>query len=263
VPYRIDVRVAPPHALEALIDLGALDVEPVEGGVAALMPDVVPLADISHALGATAIRVSPAVGRDDDSVWTLGQRAVRTRMFAIVPAGTTAEPGALRIADGPAFGTGQHPTTALCLQILEDEFERDPPVRQLDVGTGSGILALASLRSGVPRAVGLDVDDDALQAAAENAQLNALDGRLLLVRGGPDAVRGSWPFVVANIRAAEIMEMAHVLSRRVASGGRLVLSGVPRGVAEDVERTYRRAGMTRIGLDERAGWAALLLRASW
>ena len=188
---------------------------------------------------------------------------VRTRTLATVPADAEAQPGALRIADRPAFGTGLHPTTALCLHILEDLLEGEVPARVLDVGTGSGILALAALRLGVLRAVGLDVDAGALRAAAENARLNALTDRLSLVRGGPDALRGSWPLVVANIRAAELMAMAPALAKRLASRGRLVLSGVARGVADDVERTYCRLGMTRIGVEERNGWTALVLRPSW
>lgn len=263
MPYRIDLHDPPEHALDTLMDLGALDVEPVEGGLAALMPDAVSPADIARVLGVIGIRVSPAVGRDDDSVWTLGVRSVRTRTLAIVPAGGATQQGALRIADRPAFGTGLHPTTALCLHILEDLVEGELPPRMLDVGTGSGILALAALRVGVPRAVGLDVDPEALHAAAENARLNALTARLFLVRGGPDSVRGSWPLVVANIRSAELMAMARALARRVASGGRLVLSGIPRGVADDVVRTYRRVGMTPLGVEERDGWAALVMRASW
>lgn len=263
MPYRIDLRDPPEHALDTLMDFGALDVEPVEGGLAALMPDVVSAEVVASALSVTDVRVSPAVGRDDDSVWMLGPRAVRTRTLSIVPAGGAPQPGALQIADRPAFGTGLHPTTALCLRILEDLLDREVPARILDVGTGSGILALAALRLGVARAVGLDIDADTLRAAAENARLNAIARRLSLVRGGPDALRGSWPLVVANIRAAELMAMAPGLVRRLASGGQLVLSGVPRGVTEDVERTYRRLGMVRLRVEERAGWSALVLRPSW
>jgi ribosomal protein L11 methyltransferase len=133
----------------------------------------------------------------------------------------------------------------------------------LDVGTGSGVLALAALLLGVPRALGLDVDAEALRAAAENARLNALDQRLELARGGPDAVAGTWPLVVANLLAAPLIQLAPVLVSRVGHQGRLVLSGIPSAVESDVEEAYRRLGMRRVRAQSRGGWGALILEASW
>ena len=263
VPYRIDLCHPSGEALDTLVALGALDVESADGALAALMPDMVSAADVARALGLTAVRVSPAVGRDDESVWTLSPRPVRTRTLQFVPSSLPAVPGALRIADGPAFGTGLHPTTALCLEALEDLLDVATPVRALDVGTGSGILALAALQRGVPRVVGVDIAAEALQVAAENRRLNNFADRLSLVRGGPDAVRGSWPFVVANIRGAELMELASTLVRRIASGGRLVLSGIPRSAAPEVERAYQRLGMRQVSSDARDGWAAIVLLPTW
>jgi ribosomal protein L11 methyltransferase len=95
------------------------------------------------------------------------------------------------------------------------------------VGTGSGILALTALKLGVPQAVGLEIDAEALPVAAENARRNHLADRLHLVLGGPEVVEGHWPLVVANVLAAPLMEMAPVLVRRLARSGRLVLSGIP------------------------------------
>jgi ribosomal protein L11 methyltransferase len=76
-------------------------------------------------------------------------------------------------------------------------------------------------------------------------------------------LRGSWPLVVANIRAAELMALAPMLVRRVASGGRLILSGIPHGVTEDVDRVYCRLGMRRVATDVRDGWASLVVCPSW
>ena len=263
VPYRIDLHHPPEEALDTLVALGALDVESIDGMLAALMPDTVSAAAVATALGLTDVRVSLAVGRDDESVWTLSQRSVRTRTLQFVPASLPVVPGALRMADGLAFGTGLHPTTALCLEALEDLLDVVTPPRALDVGTGSGILALAALQRGVSRAVGIDIDADALQVAAENVRVNDVAGRLSLVCGGPDVVRGVWPLVVANIRAAELMELAPTLVRRMASGGRLVLSGIPQSVASDVEQTYRRLGMLRVSSEIRVGWTAFVMAPTW
>lgn len=263
MPYRVDLPDPPAHAIDRLIELGALDVEPVAGGIVALMPDGVPADRVAGVLGVPDVRVSPALGRDDESVWALVPRPVRTRTLLFVPAAMAAGPDAVKLVDSPAFGTGLHATTALCLQLIEDLLDLAVPDRLLDVGTGSGILALGALRRGLPHATGLDLDPVALETAAENARLNQLTHRLALVRGGPDAVRGAWPLVVANIRAADLMAMAPALVRRVGSGGHLVLSGIPRSVGEGVSRTYRRLGMSDAGVASRDGWVALVLRTSW
>lgn len=263
VPYRVDLRHPPGDAFDTLVALGALDIESGEGTLAALMPDKVPATDVATALGLTDVQVSPAIGRDDESVWMLSPRAVRTRTLQFLPASASAAPGALRMAEGLAFGTGLHPTTLLCLEALEDLLDVVMPPRALDVGTGSGILALAALQRGVARVVGIDIDAEALHVAAENVRLNGVAGRLSLVCGGPEAVRGAWPLIVANVRAAELMEFAPAIVRRMASGGRLLLSGIPQSVAPDVEQTYRRLGLTRVGSEAGGGWTALTLAPSW
>ena len=292
MPYRIDLRGAAADVFDRLVELGAIDVEDVEpvenvenvddvddhdrrgGGVAAIMPDGIGADTVAHALGIAIgdVRVTPARGRDDESIWVLNPRPVRAGRLRIVPANwpREADPNAdanvLRMVDGPAFGTGLHPTTALCLEALDDELTAWPPEqpkRVLDVGTGSGVLALAALASGVPRVVAIDIDADAVRIAAENARLNGLSSRLHLVHGGPEALTGFWPLVLANVLAAPLMDMAPTLARRVGRSGRLVLSGIRSSLATDVEQAYRHVGMRPVRSQARDGWTALTLHASW
>jgi ribosomal protein L11 methyltransferase len=262
VPYRVDLPDTTEAALARLIDLGALDVEVTGPGTAsALMPDGVTPEEVIRAVG--TVTITPAVGRDADSVWILRPRAFQVGRVRIVPADTDADPGDIRLVDAPAFGTGLHPTTALCLEALADMVESDPPESVLDVGTGSGVLALAALTMGVPRAFGIDIDEGALRVAAENARLNGLDRRLQLSRGGPDTVSGRWPLVLANVLAAPLIEMAPALVQRVGRHGRLVLSGIPHSVEDEVHRAYRHLGTRHTGTRSRAGWVALVLQATW
>jgi ribosomal protein L11 methyltransferase len=263
VPYRIDLAHPPADALERLVVLGALDVEENAEGFAALMPDGVAPETVATALATNAVSVSPARGRDDGSIWTLSPRSVRVGRLTLLPADRAPAPGALRLCDGPAFGTGLHSTTALCLEALESLLDISRPRRVLDIGTGSGILALAALMHGVEQAVGLDIDRDALQVASENAHINGLASRFHLVLGGPGAMSGAWPLVLANILAAPLIEMAPLVVRRVAHQGRLVLSGIPSSVETGVEHAYRDLGMRRVGAETRAGWTALTFAPSW
>ena len=246
VPYRIDISCPPHDSLEHLVALGALDIEEVNDRLAAIFPDGVTPEAVARALGVASVAVSPAVGRDDESVWRLSPHA-----------------GSLRMTDSKVFGSGHHPTTVLCVEAIEEALTGAVPDSLLDVGTGSGVLALTALQLGVPRAVGLDIDADALRVAAENARLNNMGDRLQLVLGGPDAVNGSWPLVVANVLAAPLMEMAPVLVRRVGHHGRLILSGIPWSVESEVRQTYQRLGMRHIRSETRAGWTVLVVEASW
>jgi ribosomal protein L11 methyltransferase len=262
MPYRIDVHHPPDDVLERLLELNALDVEPVHDGIAAIMPDDVAADRVARALG-REVQVTAAHGRDDGSVWVVRARGVRVGQLEILPADWPPKPGALRLIDSPAFGTGLHATTKLCLEALESELNASSPASVLDVGTGSGILALAALRAGVPRVLALDIDADAVHAAAENARLNGMRSRLSLVQGGPEALAGTWSLVIANVLAAPLIEMAPTLAKRLSGSGRIVLSGIRSSLAGEVERAYRHFGMRQVHAQTRDGWSVLTLYASW
>lgn len=263
VPYRVDLTAADVDVVDRLIDLGALDVETIGGDVAALLPDAVDLARVKAAIGRDDIRTSPARGRDGDSVWVLRPRPVQVGRLQLLPADAPVSSGGLRLVDDAAFGTGLHPTTALCLEALDDEIAAVKPARVLDIGTGSGVLALAALHADVEHVTAVDIDAHALRVAARNAELNGLESRLVLLRGGPDVVTGAWPLVVANILAAPLIEMAPELVRHVAHDGLVILSGIRVSLAREVEHVYKHSGMRPVGSRTREGWTALTLQASW
>ncbi|HEU4691012.1 MAG TPA: 50S ribosomal protein L11 methyltransferase [Vicinamibacterales bacterium] len=264
MPYRVDLRNVGSDALDRLIDLGAIDAESShDGGLAALMPDSVAPEKIASALSAGEMSVSAAEGRDADSVWLLSPRPIQIGRVRIVPSDREAQADAITLIDARAFGTGRHPTTALCLEALDELLQIDSPGAVLDVGTGSGVLALAALKMGVPRALGIDIDEDALRVAAANARINDMEERLQLALCGPESVTGTWSLVLANVLAAPLIEMAPALVRRVGHQGRLVLSGIPSSAEQDVDAAYRRLGMRRMRVTSNGGWVALVLTASW
>lgn len=145
-----------------------------------------------------------------------------------LPAGADAADAAVvRLDPGLAFGSGTHPTTALCLRWLDALAGEGllAGARVLDFGCGSGILALAALKLGAAEATGIDNDPQALLATADNAERNAV-GDHLLACAPEDAPEGTWPVVVANILASALDALADTIAARVAPGGRLALSGI-------------------------------------
>jgi ribosomal protein L11 methyltransferase len=139
----------------------------------------------------------------------------------------TPDAAVVRLDPGLAFGSGTHPTTALCLRWL-DALAADGRLQGrtvLDFGCGSGILALAALKLGAARAIGVDNDPQAILATADNAERNGVDDRLA-VHLPQDAPADTYPIVVANILASALDALAELLAARVAPGGRIALSGI-------------------------------------
>jgi ribosomal protein L11 methyltransferase len=132
----------------------------------------------------------------------------------------------IRLDPGLAFGSGTHPTTALCLQWLDCLELRNKTV--LDFGCGSGILALAALKLGAKSAVGVDNDPQALIATHDNAERNEVRGKLLvyLPEQEPET---EYPVVVANILASALESLASLLAKRTQAGGVIALSGILKG----------------------------------
>ena len=146
----------------------------------------------------------------------------------------------VRLDPGLAFGSGTHPTTSLCLQWLDALAARDELQGRevLDFGCGSGILALAALKLGAARAVGVDNDPQALLASRDNAERNGV-GEALSVCLPDDEPAAAYPVVVANILASALDALADTLAARVAAGGRIALSGILDGQQDALLQRYR------------------------
>ncbi|RXJ72352.1 50S ribosomal protein L11 methyltransferase [Veronia nyctiphanis] len=138
---------------------------------------------------------------------------------------------------GLAFGTGTHPTTALCLEWLDSQSLEGKTV--IDFGCGSGILSLAALKLGAKKVIGIDIDPQALQASKDNAERNGVADRLALFlpQDQPENIQGD--IVVANILAGPLRELAPVIKSLIAPQGRLAMSGVLDTQAESVADCYR------------------------
>lgn len=202
----------------------------------------------------------------DDADWTDAWKAhyvpQRVGRVVIVPSWLDEPLGdgevAITLDPGMAFGTGLHPTTRGCLQLLQEVVPMPPDV--LDVGCGSGILALAALRLGAVRAVGVDTDSAAVTATRENADRNGLGDRVTAVPGTlPASPEVRHSIVLANLVGAVLIELAPRLAAHLAPGGVLLASGIIEPRAAAVIDAMGAAGLIVTDRRDDGEWVSLRL----
>lgn len=219
------------------------------------------LAALRRGLGSARLprhRIETLEGRDWSREWRRGLRPLRFggRLW-VCPAGCEPpRPGGARVVrldPGLAFGSGTHPSTALCLEWLARHLPRGAAV--IDYGCGSGLLALAALRLGAARAWAVDVDPQARAASRANARRNGVAAELEVL--APEALPAvAADVLLANILVNPLVELAPALAPRVRPGGRLVLAGVLEAQAARVRAAY--AGAFRFTRPaRRGGWVRL------
>ena len=202
--------------------------------------------------------------RDEDEwrdVWKQYFAPRKVGRFVIVPSWEKYAPKAdelvLDMDPGRAFGTGGHPSTRLCLVAISELSHCE---RFLDVGCGSGVLAIA-LAKLFPDASGIavDVDADAVDVSRENALRNAVGDRISVSATPVEEVHGPFDVVTANILPDVLIPLARPIAARVGDGGTLILSGILRELADGVEAAYVALGLsTQLRLDE-DDWRALVM----
>lgn len=163
---------------------------------------------------------------------------------------------ALRLNMGLAFGTGEHPTTRMCLEWLERELEAG--TRVLDYGCGSGVLAIAALALGATEARAVDIEPQALQATLDNAELNGVADRVRVSR--PDDIPdGPFDLIIANILSLPLMGLAGTFSRLLEPRGRVVMTGILDAQADGVISAYE-ARFNDIERSTSEGWSLVTAR---
>jgi ribosomal protein L11 methyltransferase len=174
----------------------------------------------------------------------------------------------LIIDPGPAFGAGDHPTTIMALELMESAIatlhgESSSP-NMLDVGTGTGVLAIAGMALGIGESVALDIDAAAIFTARRNFTLNGCGstggsaGTVLPLIGGVESVKGSFHLVAANLAAPVLLRLREHIVPRV--GRMLILSGIAEALAEEVFSLYGSDDVELLKRIEKDGWHAGLLR---
>src|SRR5882672_11108699 len=221
------------------------------------------LRSLGFAVESHATDITPLLDEAWASAWqqSFPAREVGRRLLVLPPwieaparaAGT--ERVTVIIEPGRAFGTGHHGTTEGCLVLLEEALAAAPGAAVLDIGTGTGILAIAALRLGARAVLAIDLDPDAVAASRVNAERNRCAG--LTVRlAEPQEVDEAAPIVVANLLTHSHLALASHYARLVAPGGQLVLGGMLEDEDDRVGRALAASGFeprSRLALE---GWAS-------
>jgi ribosomal protein L11 methyltransferase len=187
---------------------------------------------------------------------------VRLGRFQVVPSWLEPAPDApwtLSIDPGLAFGTGLHPTTRLCLLGLDELLAAGAVESVLDLGCGTGVLALGAARAGVPRVLAVDCDPEACRVTHENLALNGLAGRVEVLEGQARDAPGSFQVVLANILSGVLMAQAGQIVARLEAGGALLLSGILAEERAEVLAAYLAQGCRPRAERLLDGWALLCL----
>ena len=163
----------------------------------------------------------------------------------------------IEIDPGMAFGTGTHPTTSLCIALLEKYLQPDDNV--LDIGTGSGILLIAAARLGADRLSGIDLDPMAVEVAAGNLARNGIQADRFDLHCGDlaDTVSGTYDLVVANILAEVILELLDDVAPILKPGGIFICSGIIEALQTKVARNLAAIGFDILKIDNQGAWVAM------
>jgi ribosomal protein L11 methyltransferase len=173
----------------------------------------------------------------------------------------------VRLAAGAAFGAGRHPTTRLALRGID--FALKPGTghvrggsRVLDVGTGTGVLAIAAVALGMAGGLGIDHDPCAIAEARHNLRLNGMEDRLVISDQTLVDIDESFALVAANLRTPSLVGLSGTLRGRLAPSGALVISGMRTEERAAVVAAIEGVGLRNVWQEEEEGWAAVLLEQS-
>ncbi|MEG0803480.1 MAG: 50S ribosomal protein L11 methyltransferase [Pygmaiobacter sp.] len=210
----------------------------------------------------STLEVSGIAEEDWANGWKAFYHAMELgKRLAICPSWETIDTDrvVLKLDPGMAFGTGTHETTALCLETLDDVIRGGE--RMLDIGTGSGILAIGALLLGAAVAEGVDIDAMCVRTAAENAALNGVADRFVAKAGNlSDKASGTYDIITANIVANAIIALSPDVKPLLAPGGLFIASGIIDEREAEVASAMEGAGLAVQEIRRKKGWVCILAR---
>jgi ribosomal protein L11 methyltransferase len=175
------------------------------------------------------------------------------------PIPASLESHVIKIDPGPAFGTGQHPTTIMCLLSMEKQCFKGPWT-MLDIGTGSGILAMYGVKLGAKRVAAIDIDPEAIRWARRNIELNGLLSEIEISSKPLADCEEQFSLVTANLILGTILDLSSHFPRILAPKGRLILSGILKEQVKKAEERLFKYGLYIEDMNFKEGWACLIIR---
>jgi ribosomal protein L11 methyltransferase len=169
-------------------------------------------------------------------------------------------PDDLILDPGMAFGTGSHATTRMCLELLDTLVNLQHTGRMLDLGTGSGILAIAGARLGLVEILAVDADPMAVKVAVRNTLSNLVDDRVKVAKGGVEAAEGRYDIITANLSSSVLKRFSYDIAQLLRPGGSLIISGILEDEKANVMEAFTRCGLSVEKVTTEETWVAALLR---
>jgi ribosomal protein L11 methyltransferase len=260
--YEIKIKI-PDESKEIVINLlneiGCLGVTDIEGGLLAYFPDHHEIGELSAVIStfAQALKVAGLSSSfafmstllpdlDWNETWKKNIQPIDAgEKLTIIPPWDKPVEGRLNliIDPGMAFGTGHHETTKTCLGLIEKLSGNISKGSFLDVGTGTGILAVCAAKLGFKEVLAVDTDPLATKAATKNAELNGLDN-VKIIEGGISSAEGSYNMISANLISETLIVIAPDIASRLKTDGIAILSGMLVGQEDEVIEAMRKEGLT-------------------
>ncbi len=231
------------------------------------------LADVSRALkslkenspfdlGELTVSETEVDGEEWREKWKENFKPIRIDKIVIVPEWMEYTPQAhektVVIGSNMAFGTGEHETTSMCVELLQKYVDKNDTV--IDVGTGSGILGIAAAKLGAKNVIMTDIDECAITASEQNIKLNGVKNAKVYLKNLLDDNTVKGDVIVANIMAEVLIAFAAGLKSNLKSGGRVILSGILTDRLDKVIAAYKAQGFTLIDTEIKGEWAAIALK---
>ena len=280
--HNLALSVRAPLSIRAILEALILDsqcsgIEEKEDGFLACFPEGTPRRDVLNVMSAGKERVRESgisseyeisieeIPYTDWSVqWRDRFRPVEVGRRLIIRAPwhpSNTERISVVIEPSMAFGTGEHPTTRLCLEAAEQCAGASNTGRLLDIGTGTGILAIASAKLGFSHITAVDNDPVAVEIARENFRINNTPD--IVVSGGPlNPDSGTFDVIVGNLTSETIKELFHDSMKLLSSGGTCIFSGILEEQKDGMLSFFRAQGIRNIETGERDGWCVFVIRRS-
>lgn len=260
--------------IRRLSEVGSLGVHESENGIIAYFPDTVPPQAIENEIhliktlleksgqgSGPTFEYSVLPDADWNESWKKGFTPLDVgETFTILPPWEERRQGRINLVIDPgmAFGTGHHETTRSCLVLMEKYAPRVTKDRFLDVGTGTGLLAVAAAKLGFKQVLGVDTDPLAIEAAKMNCELN--DAGAVVVREGDISVaEGTYDVIAANLFSGLLIKLAPEIASRLKPGGIAVLAGMLRGQEGEVIESMKRLGLAHIEKIVEGKWVSVAL----